>query len=250
MKSRRFTGYNRRVLSAKPWASRTPWGAASVTIDKTGMVPLIVVQLPGPATIQETTNAEDLAGWYFMRYINNNTPEYVDLISLESISSTSTGARFALGVDGDPGDVAGTWKLVIPVDQTLVRGLNGGPFNGWIDPQTPTLPTPALPWSICMANFGSPDANNWRIVSVSGGGPGSLLVETGDPDNSPFVDLSAEGWTCQDGQTVTSVTDEGGGVLRVNVSGVTSSGYLLAISNGNGPLSAKGFRAATSFAAV
>lgn len=250
MTYRRYRGYNRRALDQTRFEGLFSAGVAGVTFGADGSEGLIIVQLDTGATIVETSNPADLTQWPFYRFTDASTFGAILPIALEALAPTSTGARFQLRFAELVPYTNATWKLLIPQATPLITAANGAKLNGWLDPQHVAPPSPAVPWSVCCASFGLSTVNNWDIFGVSSPGAGVLDVDTGDTNNSPFSDLAFGGWTVSGGVTVTGVADLGGGILQLTLSGGGGAGTMIAVANGQGPLNAAGFRAASSWSVV
>jgi hypothetical protein len=247
MSTRARKDYNRRALAELRWGGREVFGVSTVTFGEDSGEGLLVVQLAGTAVVRATTDTAVLQQWPLYRYTAPDSFGAIVPIALEPLSPTAEGSRFQLRFAQLLGSLSGTWKLLIPADSPHVQAVSGAPLRGWQDPQHISPPSPALPWSIVLDSFGSVSADNWTLAASVGVSGSDWDVDTGSPANSPFGDLSVAGLTMSDGNSVVSVVDLGAGVLRFTCANPVAANTAMIASNGGGPLSASGARAAASF---
>jgi hypothetical protein len=244
------TGYNRRVITETEFGGRLVCAVAGVTFVEDGGNWYAVVQLNSAAAIRGTANPADLVGWSVIRWLTPSSFGALTALALEPMAPNATGSRFRLELSGWPGDDGGVWKLLIPGNQQFVTGVSGQPLGGYDDAQGTAPPVTGTPFYVQAAHFGAFAATGWTINSAVTVGGNDIDVTTSNPANDPFTITDTSGWTLNGGNAVSSIADQGSGVLRLTLANAPNSGDVLAVANGCGVTGPNGEQSITSYAVI
>lgn len=222
---------NRRQFDYSQASVRPPIGIRAVAFNSDGGDDVIDLSLDDFCAVVPVSDAALLINWTFWRYTSPTARQRVFIEALEVLADSASGSNVRLRMQAEIGEFTGGWAIGIPTDQPYIDGRSGGKLWAVTDPNSPWVPPGGVNRYTMVANMGSAAANNWNLTNANL--PGGNDVDITTNGISPFTIIGSGGWTCSDGNSVNSVSDQGGGVLRLGMSNGPASGHMIAIAGSN-----------------